>query len=207
MTKRRWRGEAGGYTFLGPKQLERALSERRVGDAEIGRVLALFLQPDPAGVIPTPTREEVAHVVAYLCERVGRVWVSLSVWRLIEQGHPAARAIWWHEFQELESYRLLHVRNPLSVPRPSPRYVQAHARASWEEARYWEAWAAAGGEEISARAFIHAHPLRTPRELREIINQLRDVWKIEVGQPTVVELRRAQQFYHAKQLTSEVLEW
>lgn len=197
---------AGGYTFLGPEELERALRERGVGEAQIDRALALLSQPDPAGVIPTPTRQEVAHVAAYLHGRVGRAWVPLPVWRLIDQGHPAARAIWWHEFQQLESYRLLGVPNPLRVRRPGPRYVQAHARASWQEARYWQAWAAAEGEEIAAAAFLRAHPLRTSWELGEIISHLRDTWQIDVGESAVLELRRARQFYRAKQLAAEALE-
>jgi hypothetical protein len=199
-------GRADGYSFLSAEQLEHAVRERKIEAAQLEAVRELLSREDPAGIIQPPTREEVVLVAAYLHDRVGRAWVTLPAWRLIEQGHPSARAIWWHELQQLESYRLLRVRNPLGVPRPGPRYVQAHARASWEEARYWEAWARAEGEEIPARAFLHAHPLRTPRELREIVGQLRETWKIDVRHPAVIELRRAQQFYYVKHLTPEVLE-
>lgn len=201
----RSRRRTGGSTFLRPDELDRALRERGIEAAEIDRVLALLSQPDPGGVITTPTREEVAHVAVYLHDMVGRVWVPNRFWQWLQEAHPAARAIWRHELQELESYRLLSMRNPLRVSRGSANYWQAHASASWEEACYWVAWAAAEGDEIGAAAFLHAHPLRVPGELERIVSYLRDTWQIDVRKPAVLELRRAQRFYRIKQLTPEAL--
>ncbi|MBI4491628.1 MAG: hypothetical protein HY690_02410 [Chloroflexi bacterium] len=184
------------------EQLRRALRERSITNAQIDRALAVVSKPDPAGVLPPPAWEEVAYVAAYLHARLGNAWIQSQFWRLIEQGHPAARAIYWHESRELESYRLLGVRNPLRMELGRESYWKAHARASWEEARYWEAWAAAEGDEIPTRAFLRTHPLRHPREIEAVLFQLRAAWRIDAGQPSVVELRRASQFYRSKQLTS-----
>ncbi|MBI4494283.1 MAG: hypothetical protein HY690_15965 [Chloroflexi bacterium] len=198
---------AAGHAFLTLEQLRHALRERSITDAQIDRALAALSGPDLAGVLQPPTWAEVAHVAVYLHVLFGGIWIPSQFWRLIEEGHPAARAIYWHEFQELESYRLLRVSNPLQVKLGSARYWEAHARASWEEARYWEAWAAAEGEGIPAEAFLREHPIR--RELDEIprlLGGLQATWGIDVGRPSVLVLRRARQFYQAKQLTRGYIE-
>ncbi|MBI4492917.1 MAG: hypothetical protein HY690_09010 [Chloroflexi bacterium] len=184
------------------------MRERSITDAQIDRALAVLRGPDPAGFLRPPTREELALVAAYLHVRLGAAWIQNPFWRLIEHGHRAAWAIYCHESQELESYRLLGVRNPLLVKLGSERYWQAHARASWEEARYWEAWAAAEGQGIPAAAFLRAHPVRGARdtEMSRILQRLESTWRIDVGQPAVLQLRRAEQFYRGKQLTSREIE-
>ncbi|MBI4492424.1 MAG: hypothetical protein HY690_06485 [Chloroflexi bacterium] len=129
-------------------------------------------------------------------------------WTLIERGHPAARAIYWHVSQELEGYRLLGVRQPLDVRLDSKHYWQAHARACWEEARYWQAWAAAEEQEIPAAAFLRTHPLREPDEIEQVLDHLVATWRLALEQPSVVALMRARDFYREKELTrADVERW
>jgi hypothetical protein len=198
----------GGYSFLTPEALQRALVERSIAEAQIDRALAVLSGPDPAGLLGLPTREQVEHVAAYMHGLLNQVWMPSPYWYLIERGHPAAQAIYWHESQELESYRLLGVRNPLEVSRPSDTYWQAHARGSWLEAQYWAAWAMAEGQPIPTEAFAQAHPMRAPEERQLIVLHLRNVWSVGVGESGMVALRAADRFYRDKLLTpGEIARW
>jgi hypothetical protein len=130
------------------------------------------------------------------------------MWHLIEQGHPAARAIYWHEIQELETYRSLSVRNPLRLRPLSASYWKAHAYASWAEAQYWAGWAAAEGRTIGAEAMLHAHPIRGSDERQRIVTTLRELWQVEVVEPPIMQLNAARRFYAEKELTrQEIDQW
>lgn len=195
-----------GYRFLPPRRLRQVLRDLAIEAPQLDRTLGVLSRPDPAGVVPTPTREQVAHVAAYLHRRVLGVRSQSPHWVLIERGHPAAQAVWWHEFQQLEDYRLLGVRNPLEAGYDSPAYWRAHARAAWEEAAYWERWAAADGEGILARTFLQANPLRDAEEVERILGVLVDTWAIDVEPSAVLESRRAEQFYRVKEFTERDVE-
>jgi hypothetical protein len=197
-----------GHTFLTPEELRRALSERSVTDAQLERALAALSGTDPAGLLEPPTPEQVGHVAIYLHARVGPVWVANPAWVLLERGHPAARAIFWHELQELEAYRRLGVQNPLALPPRDSFYWMAHAWGAWGEAQYWAAWAAAETNEIAAAAFLRAHPLRraTVEEVPAILAALQQQWGIDIGTSDVVALRQAEHFYGTKELTRRDVE-
>jgi hypothetical protein len=196
-----------GDAFLTSEQLQRALDRRAITAAQLQRALAVLMGDDPAGVIPVVNYEQVAHVAAYLHSRIGGAWVPNPFWILIERGHRAARAIFWHELQELYGYHLLGEQNPLTVRPGSTFYWQAHAWASWQEAGYWEAWAATDGEDIPAEAFLQSHPLRDDfAELPRLLSELAVVWTIEVRSSPVVALRRARRFYQDKRLAGPEIE-
>ncbi|MBI3977173.1 MAG: hypothetical protein HY331_03210 [Chloroflexi bacterium] len=169
---------------------------------EIARAFAILSESDPVGVLRPPTREEVAHVAVYLHVRRGRIWIPNPVWRLIVLDHPAARALYYHEIEELEGFRHLGVRNPQRVRLGSDRYWEAHARASWEKSRYWAAWAAHDGAQISAEAFLLAHPLRAELadELERILGALKTRWKMDIRRASVLELEQARRYYRDKEL-------
>ena len=157
--------------------------------------------PDPAGVLPMPTSEQVSLVAAYMTRLAGRFVLQSPYWALIERGEPVARAIFWHELQELEAYRRLGARDPLTLPPDSAEYWQAHAWASWKEAEYWAAWAQAEGEDIAPAAFLLAHPrARDELERDAILNELSRSWGVAIGPPTSLQLQQAQTFYRRKGL-------
>ncbi|MBI4492420.1 MAG: hypothetical protein HY690_06465 [Chloroflexi bacterium] len=198
---------AAGHSFLRPQELRRALRERSIAETQIDRALAVLAGLDRAGVIRSVAWEEAAHVAVYLHVKRDRNWIPSWTWTLIERGHPAARALWWHEVQELEAYRLLGVPNPLRLSRRGTTYWQAHAWASWQEARYWQAWAAAEGEGIPAEAFLLAHLVRNEQgEIPRLVSELETSWGIGTGPASIMVLRRAEQFYRDKELTGQDIE-
>jgi hypothetical protein len=122
----------------------------------------------------------------------------------MERHHPATRAIWWHERQELDAYTRLDVSDPLRLAHDEERlFWQASARASWEEARYWTAWALSEGQAVSAAAFLLTNPMRPLREVPKMISILQQAWHIDVVQAPMLELSQARAFYRAKELTPE----
>jgi hypothetical protein len=206
MAERR-RRQPGDLTFLSPAELERVLDAWDIDRDAIERVHALLGEPDPAGIAPVPSWGQVAHVAVYLHRGVAGARFPHWTWMLMERGHPAARALWWHEVQELECYWRIGVRSPLQVEQETSEiYWQAHAWACWQEAHYWQAWGAAEARTITREAFAWANPMRQPRELREIVAFLRETWQIDARQPPVLELRRAGAFYRDKQLTPQQVE-
>ena len=191
-----------GYDVLSSDELNRALRTRGVSPDEIERAVQVLSAPDPAGIVPAPTHEQVGQVAAYMARLIDRVRVRSPYWRLIEQGDPAARAIFWHELQEIQAYRQFGITNPFDVRPRSADYWRAHAWACWEEARYWSAWARTEGQDISPEAFLLAHPgrVRAQSELPRIRRELRRTWSVTVRSPGVVRLQRADAFYQQKGL-------
>jgi hypothetical protein len=193
------------FGLIGDEDLMAAPVRRSVDAGEIDRAFTLVSGPDPAGVLRKVTRDDVVAVATYLQVRVGRTWVPTPDWALIERGHPAARAIFVHEWAELEAYRRLGIRQPLRVKRPGETYRRAHAWASWEEAQYWARWTEAAGEPVPAAAFLRAHPLRgqSPDQIAAEIRDLKRFWKVSVPNISRVESERARIFYEYHEMTPE----
>ena len=182
-------------------ELRRALDARGITPDVIERAVQALDVPDPAGVLPVPTREQVAEVAAYMTRLAGRFVLQDPLWALIEQGHPAGRAIFWHELQEIKAYRRLGVPNPFGLPFPTPDYWRAHAWASWEEAAYWTAWAQAEGEDITPAAFLLVHPRMDNQIEREtILDELQRSWRVAIERVDTIQLQRAWAFYRRKNL-------
>jgi hypothetical protein len=195
-------------TTLPAAERARALRVRGVDPEEVRRVwqfLADPQRPDPAGVLVGIAREQVEEVAVYLHARSGPVWYPTPDWVLLARGHPAARAIFLHEWHELAAYGRLGIRRPLRVQRPGATYAKAHAWASWQEARYWEAWAEAEGEEIPAPAFQRAHLVRNQSddEFLAEARALKRTWTVSFVFATTVELEKARAFYVRQSVTAE----
>ncbi len=198
-----------GHGFVYGDDLERELASRGVSQQEADHAADVLSGPDPGGVIPhyAVSRDEVANVAAYMHVVQGRFVNADPVWYAIAGGHPAARALYWHEYQELMAYGTLGVRAPLYVIRPGPGYWRAHAKACWEEAGYWEAWARALGTEISAAAFLFANPLRED-DLPDVLGLLLSTWSVALPACTLVELDRGRAFYRQMRLSREgIRQW
>ncbi len=194
---------AEGYGFLRGEELDRILADRRVPKDEIRQAVEALSGPDPAGVIPASavTYDVVANIAAYLHLVQGRYVLADPVWNALVTVHPAARAIFWHEYQELHAYRSLGITDPLRVDRLEETYWRAHAKASWEEALYWFAWADVEEVDASAEAFFLATPLRVTADIRRARATLESFWGIRLKQPDAVELAKAREFYAAKHLS------
>ncbi len=200
---------ANRIVFLDPGELEQLLAARRVDEREIESAAVHLAEPDPAVVIPRSavTRDQIAHVAAYLHVPSGLAVVPDPIWNALAQGHPASRAMYWHEYQELSAYGSLGIGNPFELDRLGAAYWSAHAMACWEEAQYWDAWARSQREDLGAPAFFRAHPLRE-REIRALESYLEVPWGISLVRSAAEEERRARTFYAAKQLSrEEILKW
>ena len=193
--------------MLSGDELNRALQARGFRPDEIERAARALSAPDPAGIVPAPTCEQVAAVAAYTTQLMGRLPVRSPLWSLIEQGHSAAHAIFWHELREMGTYSRLGITNPLQVQLGSPIYWQAHAWACWVEAPYWVAWAQAEGLTIRPEAFLWAHPLGDARELRRVRTELCRAWGVTLRNPGVVQLQQAEASYRRKRLNREDMPW
>jgi hypothetical protein len=168
-----------------------------VPEDDIAEALAVLSSPDPAGLLQTVTRADVERVARHMNPVRGGLTYLSPHWGRIVQGHAAARAIYYHELQEIEALVESGIRDLENLDRASPEFQKAHALATWREAQYWERWAAAEQESISAPAFLFGHPWRDPRELAAIAEDLRDSG-VELRAPQRVELSKARQFYARK---------
>jgi hypothetical protein len=61
---------------LTPEALRYALQRRNITQTQLDQALTALSHPDPPGIAPVPTREDVAHVAAYLHVRRGRTWIQ-----------------------------------------------------------------------------------------------------------------------------------
>jgi hypothetical protein len=168
-----------------------------VPDEDIAAALAVLSSSDPAGLLPAVTRADVERVATHMNPVRGGLTYLSPHWGRIVHGHAAAKAIYYHELQEIEALVRSGVRDLENLDRASPEFQHAHALATWRESHYWERWAAAEGESIPAGAFLFAHPWRDPRELAAIALELQDSG-VEISPPARVELNRARQFYASK---------
>jgi hypothetical protein len=187
------------------QELKHQLDRRGIDEDEIHRAVAVLGAPDPAGMLEPPTRDEVSFVAIYMNPVAAEIVYHSPLWREIFQGHPAAKAIYWHEWKELEALAQMGIVDPLLVRRPSRIYLQAHALACYEEAVYWEAWSLQEETLTPWPAFLRVNPLRTESETLLVVSQLDSRWKVNVSDVGGDELERARMFYRAKSFTREGL--
>lgn len=76
-----------------PISSREVLRVRGIDEREVDRAWAVLSSPDPAGQLHGVTREQVAEVGTYLHFETGGVWLPSANWRLLVEGHPAARAV------------------------------------------------------------------------------------------------------------------
>lgn len=194
----------GGYRALTEAERQAALDARSITAAEIDRALQAMSGPDPAGLLPPVTREQVETAAIFMNRPAnwGTYWSP--AWTMIEQGHPAGRSILAHELRELALLEELGAKKPYATPESEAavaRYWKAHARASYEEAEYCAAWARKEGQSIPVRALIEGHLIRAhPVDRERILTALRDYWRIDLAEVTAADVQRAQDFYRAKGL-------
>jgi hypothetical protein len=199
-SKRVERRAIAGYTTATLQELEALAATRSIPDAEINAVLDLLASDDPAGMLENPSREEVLRVAVHMNPRVAGRTLHAPVWARMTEGHPATRAIFYHEQEEVAAFARLGVADPGLVLRTDPRYWSAHAMACWREAAYWQAWSGAEGASIPAPAFLMGHPLRDEVERLLVRSLLLQDWGVDVPLPDPVELASATRFYDAKRV-------
>jgi hypothetical protein len=182
-----------GYVTATADELYRNVAERGYTPEEIDRAWAVLRRRDPAGVVTAVRREDVARVAIHLTGLTGSVPVPSPWFKRILDGHPAAHAIFVHEFAEMAELARAGYDDPSRLMRGGAEWFRAHALAAWVEADYWRRWADNLGEDIPAEAFLRGHPARSPGEVDGIRRAL-EREGIALSPCSAFEVRRAHAF-------------